>query len=52
LSPEGTAENGVADIGINHHSVVPSGLCNMVFASIPSDESLGYFRMSPWNKRL
>jgi hypothetical protein len=37
---------------INCRSVVPSGLCNIVFRSIPSDESLGYFQMSRWDKRL
>ncbi len=50
MSPEGTAENCVGKIGIKRHSVVPSGLCDIVFASIPSDESLGYFQMSLWDK--
>ena len=52
MSPDGTAENGVANLCVKRHSVVPSGLCNIAFVSIPSDESLGYFQMSPWDKRL
>jgi hypothetical protein len=43
MSPEGTAENCVGNIDIKRHSVVPSGLGDMVSSSIPSDKSLGYF---------
>jgi hypothetical protein len=51
MSPDGTAENGSDNIVIERNSVVPSGLCDIVFASTPSDESLGCFQMSLWDKR-
>jgi hypothetical protein len=52
MSPKGTAENGVGNLDVKARSVVPSGLRDIVFVSIPSDESLGYFQMSLWDTRL